>query len=58
MFSTKAPENKVAFPQGDTDSLQSQVIDWLRFPLAVAVVFSIRLPIGDMATLQSEPLSA
>lgn len=61
MFSTKAPENKVALLRDDADSLQSQVIDWLRFPLAVAVVFihtSGTPPIDDVSLLHADPFSA
>lgn len=60
MFSTKAPGNRATPEMGGTDSLQSQVIDWLRFPLAVAVVFihSFGTPPIDMAALHADPLSA
>lgn len=48
--------------RGDADGLQSQAIDWLRFPLAVAVVFIHSSYAGtspiDVAAMQADPLSA
>lgn len=60
MFSSKAPENRMAPLAGNADGLQSQVIDWLRFPLAVAVVFIHSLgtlPLDDVSVMQADPLS-
>ncbi len=61
MFLKKAPESNMAHPDGGLERLQSQTIDWLRFPLAVAVVFihSFGMPGEyDLAAIHADPFSA
>ena len=56
----KAPVKEAARTRGGKDDLQSQVIDWLRFPLAVAVVFIHSFgnpPVEDISLLQIDPLT-
>ena len=56
----KAPVKEAARTRGGKDDLQSQVIDWLRFPLAVAVVFIHSFgnpPVEDISLLQVDPLT-
>ncbi len=61
MFLKKAPESNAARLDGGLESLQSQTIDWLRFPLAVAVVFihSFGYPGEyDLAAIHADPFTA
>lgn len=57
---TKAPERDAVRTRDGQEGLQSQVIDWLRFPLAVAVVFIHCFgepPTVDLAAMHADPFS-
>ena len=59
-MSEKAPESRTVLLKDSPEGLQSQAIDWLRFPLAVAVVFihSFGTPSAySLEAVHADPLS-
>lgn len=58
MLTNKAPESFASLQDGK-EHLQSQVIDWLRFPLAIAVVFihSFGSAPLDLSAIHADPLT-